>query len=63
MFGRDCPRVIAGLVGLVRSAVVLAYAHFESRGRSLGGDWYERLLVNSLPFTILTFIAVVPPAA
>jgi cytochrome c oxidase cbb3-type subunit I/II len=38
--------------------VALAYAHFESRGRRWG-DWYERLLVNSLPFTILTFVAVV----
>ncbi|MGD1030459.1 MAG: cytochrome-c oxidase, cbb3-type subunit I [Opitutaceae bacterium] len=56
MFGRSFIS-IAGLVGAML-CVALAYAHFESRGRRWG-DWYERLLVNSLPFTILTFVAVV----
>jgi cytochrome c oxidase cbb3-type subunit I/II len=28
-----------------------------SRGKSWG-DWYEKLLLNALPFTVLTFIAV-----
>ena len=56
MFGRDFVS-IAGLVGAML-CVVLAYAHFESRGKRWG-DWYERLLVHSLPFTILTFVAVV----
>jgi cytochrome c oxidase cbb3-type subunit I/II len=56
MFGRSFIS-IAGLVGAML-CVVLAYAHFESRGKRWG-DWYERLLVNSLPFTILTFVAVV----
>ena len=48
---------IAGLVGLL-VCVVIAWAHFESRGKAWAG-WYDRLLVNSLPFTILTFVAVV----
>jgi cytochrome c oxidase cbb3-type subunit I/II len=56
MFGGDFVS-IAGLVGLML-CVVLAYAHFESRGKKWG-DWYDRLLVNSAPFTILTFLAVV----
>jgi cytochrome c oxidase cbb3-type subunit I/II len=56
MFGADFVS-IAGLVGLMLS-VVLAFAHYESRGKKWA-DWYERLLVNSLPFSILTFLAVV----
>jgi cytochrome c oxidase cbb3-type subunit I/II len=56
MFGHSLIS-IAGLAGAMLCAV-LAYAHFESRWRKWG-DWYERLLVNSLPFTILTFVAVV----
>ena len=47
---------IAGLVGIML-CVILAYAHFESRGKAWA-DWYDRLLVNTAPFTILTFIAV-----
>ena len=56
MFGHSLIS-IAGLAGAIL-CVVLAYAHFETRWRKWG-DWYERLLVNSLPFTILTFVAVV----
>jgi cytochrome c oxidase cbb3-type subunit I/II len=56
LFGRDALSIV-GLVGLIVS-VVLAYAHYESRGKAWA-SWYDRLLVNSLPFTILTFIAVV----
>ncbi|HEX2855364.1 MAG TPA: cytochrome-c oxidase, cbb3-type subunit I [Opitutaceae bacterium] len=56
MFGRDALS-IAGLVGLMGSGV-LAYMHFESRGKAWAA-WYDRLLVNTLPFAILTFIAVV----
>ncbi len=56
MFGRNLVS-IAGLAGAML-CVILAYAHFETRWRKWG-DWYERLLVNSLPFTILTFVAVV----
>ncbi len=47
----------AGLVGAVFTAIVgVAYVH--SRGK-VWQDWYERLLLNALPFTVLTFIAVV----
>ena len=48
---------IAGLVGGI-ICCVLAYAHYESRGKAWG-DWYNRLLVNTLPFTVLTFLAIV----
>lgn len=47
---------IAGLIGSIL-CVILAYAHFESRGKAWA-NWYDRLLVNTAPFTILTFIAV-----
>jgi cytochrome c oxidase cbb3-type subunit I/II len=56
MFGGDAVS-IAGLVGTMLCAII-AYAHFESRGKTWAA-WYDRLLVNSAPFTILTFIAVV----
>ncbi len=56
MFGNHLLSV-AGLVGLMLS-VILAYSHFESRGKAWAG-WYDRLLVNSLPFTLLTLLAVV----
>ena len=48
------------LVGLVFTAfvVLLAVGHFESRGKAWA-DWYDQLLVNALPFTVLTFLAVV----
>ena len=55
MFGNDYVS-LAGLLGALLCGV-LAYAHWESRGKKWG-NWYDRLLVNSLPFTILTFIAV-----
>jgi len=48
---------IAGLVGTMFCAVV-AFTHFEAR-RNAWGDWYDRLLVSAVPFTVLTFIAVV----
>ncbi len=60
MFGADILSVI-GLVGLI-ICVVIGYAHFESRGKAWAG-WYDRLLVNAAPFTILTFIAVVAGGA
>jgi len=56
MFGGDLMK-IAGIVGAMFS-LVLAYLHFESRGRRWA-DWYDRLLVTALPFTVLTLIAVV----
>ena len=55
MFGGDFLS-IAGMFGL-SLCVVLAYAHFESRGKRWA-TWYDRLLVNSAPFTILVIIAV-----
>ncbi|MBL9187614.1 MAG: cytochrome-c oxidase, cbb3-type subunit I [Opitutaceae bacterium] len=55
MFGGDFIS-LAGLVGTL-VCVAFGYAHFEAR-RHHWGAWYDRLLVNSLPFTILTFIAV-----
>ncbi len=48
---------VAGLVGTMFCAVV-AYTHFEAR-RKNWGDWYDRLLVSAMPFTVLTFVAVV----
>jgi cytochrome c oxidase cbb3-type subunit I/II len=56
MFGGDLLR-IAGVVGAI-FCVVVAFLHYESRG-SAWAQWYDRLLVTALPFTILTFIAVV----
>ncbi|NBQ57523.1 MAG: cytochrome-c oxidase, cbb3-type subunit I [Opitutaceae bacterium] len=55
MFGGDFLS-IAGMFCLLL-CVVLAYAHFESRGKKWA-TWYDRLLVNSAPFTILVVIAV-----
>jgi cytochrome c oxidase cbb3-type subunit I/II len=47
------------LVGLVATvfSILLAIGHFESRGK-VWADWYDKLLVNALPFTVLTFLAV-----
>ncbi len=56
MFGGDILS-LAGLAGLLLCCV-LAFSFFET-GKKNWGDWYERLLVNSLPFTILTTLAVV----
>lgn len=47
---------LAGLVGAMLVAV-LAYAHFATRGNRWA-EWYDRLLVSAVPFTILTFVAV-----
>jgi cytochrome c oxidase cbb3-type subunit I/II len=55
MFTTDAVSVI-GLVGTI-ACVVLAFAHWESRGR-VWAEWYDKLLVNTLPFTVLTFVAV-----
>ena len=55
MLGSD----LVGLAGLVGSLLcfVAGYALFSTRARHWH-DWYERLLLNSLPFTVLVFIAV-----
>jgi len=47
----------AGLAGMVVS-LIACYAMLPSRG-SLWNGWYEKLLLNALPFTLLTFFAVV----
>ncbi len=56
MFSSDLVSIF-GLVGLMVCGV-LGFAHYESRGKKWG-DWYDRLLISSLPFTLLTFLAVV----
>ncbi len=50
---------VLNLLGLLATAfcVLLAIGHFESRGKAWA-DWYDRLLVNALPFSVLTFLAV-----
>jgi cytochrome c oxidase cbb3-type subunit I/II len=47
------------ILGLVATmvCVLLAIGHFQTRGTQWG-QWYDRLLVNALPFTVLTFLAV-----
>jgi cytochrome c oxidase cbb3-type subunit I/II len=47
---------ILGLVGTA-FCVLLAIGHFQSRGKSWG-EWYDRLLLNAAPFTVLTFLSV-----
>ena len=47
------------ILGLFATAlcVLLAIGHFKSRGTDWG-EWYDRLLMNALPFTVLTFLSV-----
>jgi len=47
---------ILGLFATVL-AVLLAIGHFKSRGTAWG-EWYDRLLLNAMPFTVLTFLSV-----
>ncbi len=56
MFGGDVLKIV-GIVGAM-VCVALAYVHYESRGKRWA-EWYDRLLVTALPFTLLTLIAVV----
>ncbi len=56
MFGGEVVS-LAGLVGAMLCCV-LAFMSFEAQRRRWG-DWYDRLLVSALPFTILTLLAVV----
>jgi cytochrome c oxidase cbb3-type subunit I/II len=55
LFGRG----LLNLLGLFATmvCVILAIAHYQARARRWG-EWYDRLLVNSAPFTVLTFLAV-----
>jgi cytochrome c oxidase cbb3-type subunit I/II len=48
---------IVGLIGTTLF-VILGFVHFEAR-RNNWGQWYDRLLERSAPFTVLTFLAVV----
>jgi cytochrome c oxidase cbb3-type subunit I/II len=47
------------LLGLFATVVatLLAIGHFQTRGTKWG-EWYDKLLVNAMPFTVLTFLAV-----
>ncbi len=47
------------ILGLFATAlsVLLAIGHFKSRGTAWG-EWYDRLLLNAMPFTVLTFLSV-----
>ncbi len=47
---------ILGLFGAVL-CVLLAVGHFQTRG-TRWVEWYDRLLLNALPFTVLVFLAV-----
>jgi cytochrome c oxidase cbb3-type subunit I/II len=55
LFGNDLV-MLGGLFGTI-TCVVLGFAHFRSRDH-VWGAWYDKLIVNVMPFTILTFIAV-----
>ncbi len=48
------------ILGMIATmfCVLLAIGHYETRGTQWG-EWYDRLLVNALPFSVLTFLAVV----
>ncbi len=47
---------LAGLFGTILCAII-AVVHYETRHRSWGA-WYDKLLVNCAPFTVLVFLAV-----
>jgi len=47
----------AGMIGAIVS-IAGAVLHFRAKGKNWA-DWYDRLLVNWAPFTVLTLIAVV----
>ena len=47
---------ILGLAATV-GASLLAIGHFQSRGKEWGA-WYDKLLLNALPFTVLVFLSV-----
>jgi cytochrome c oxidase cbb3-type subunit I/II len=47
--------MFAGMVGTALT-VLCAIVHFEIRGKKWS-EWYEALLANAMPFTVLTFVA------
>jgi cytochrome c oxidase cbb3-type subunit I/II len=55
LFGRGMVNLLGLLAAMV--CVILAIAHYQARARKWG-EWYDRLLVNSAPFAVLTFLAV-----
>ena len=55
MFGGDFLQLL-GLFGTIL-CLILAWLHFQSRIQGWAA-WYDRLLVNAAPFTVLTFLAV-----
>jgi cytochrome c oxidase cbb3-type subunit I/II len=55
MFGGDFLK-LTGLFGTAL-VILLAWVHFRTR-ISRWAVWYDRLLLNALPFTVLTFLAV-----
>jgi cytochrome c oxidase cbb3-type subunit I/II len=54
LFGNDIARIVA-VFGLVVT-IIVAYAHFVAKG-STWAEWYDQLLANAIPFSILTFAA------
>jgi cytochrome c oxidase cbb3-type subunit I/II len=56
MFGNHWLQIV-GIFGTAL-VVILAFVHYEAKSHKWG-EWYDKLLVNSAPFTILTFLAVV----
>lgn len=47
------------LLGLFATVVatLMAIGHFQTRGTQWG-EWYDKLILNALPFTVLTFLSV-----
>ena len=54
LFGNDLARLVA-VFGLI-TTIVVGYAHFLAKGTSWAA-WYDQLLANAIPFSILTFAA------
>jgi cytochrome c oxidase cbb3-type subunit I/II len=48
---------ILGIFG-TSLVVILAFVHYEAKSRNWG-IWYDKLLISSAPFTVLTFLSVV----
>jgi cytochrome c oxidase cbb3-type subunit I/II len=55
MFGQGLVQIVG--LGLTALCVILAWSHFESRGRQWA-TWHDRLLVSAAPFTVLVFLSV-----
>ncbi|MFT3870881.1 MAG: cytochrome-c oxidase, cbb3-type subunit I [Nibricoccus sp.] len=55
MFGNHWLQIV-GIFGTT-FIVILAFVHYEARSNKWGA-WYDKLLMNWAPFTVLTFLAV-----